>query len=76
MTFGDALAIFVSLHSMDRHSAGDTITFEELMGGLIGCIAAAIEQCDASDRERITEAVHRALDDRLADPVGDRELLN
>ena len=76
MNFGDALAYFVSVFSMQRFQKGDTITFEELVGGLIGCLAAAIEQCDEDQQARVLEAVHRALDDRMDDPHGDRERLN
>ena len=76
MTFADALATFVSYYSMHRHRNGNTITFEELMGGLIGVIAAGIEQCDEDEQGKILEAVHRALDDRMADPVGKKEALN
>lgn len=76
MTFAEALAYFVSVYSMQRHHKGDTITFEELVGGLIGCLAAAVEQCDESEQARIAEAIHQAFDDRLADPEGKRERLN
>lgn len=76
MNFGDALAYFVSVYSMQRFQKGDTITFEELCGGLIGCLAAAIEQCDEDQQARVLEAVHRALDDRMDDPHGSKEALN
>lgn len=77
MTFAEALAYFVSVYSMQRHHKGDTITFEELVGGLIGCLAAAVEQCDADQQERITQAIHEAFDDRLRDPEGKaKEALN
>lgn len=76
MNFGDALAYFVSVYSMQRFRKGDTIAFEDLVGGLIGCLAAAIEQCDEDHQEAILEAVHRALDDRIADPHGSKEALN
>ncbi len=77
MTFAEALAVFVSYYSMHRHAAGKTITFEELVGGLIGCLAAAVEQCDEEQQARIAEAIHQAFDDRLADPEGKvKEQLN
>lgn len=77
MTFAEALAYFVSVYSMQRFKRDDTITFEELVGGLIGCLAAAIEQCDEDQQARIVEAVHAALDERLADPDGKaKEALN
>ena len=70
MTFVDALATFLSYWTRLKYQQGDTISFEELVGGLIGVLASAIEQCDEEQREQITEAVHRALDDRLQDPHG------
>ena len=76
MTFADALATFVSYYTMHRHAAGKTITFEELVGGLIGCLACAIEQCDEEDQATMTKAIHRALDNRLLDSANDRELPN
>ena len=76
MNFVDALSTFISYWTRLKHGQGETVTFEELMGGLIGVVAAAIEQCPEEQQERVLEAVHRALDDRMADPVGDRERLN
>lgn len=77
LSFVDALATFVSYWTRLKHYNDETITFEELVGGLIGVLASAIEQCDEEQREQITEAVHRALDDRLQDPHGKaREALN
>lgn len=76
LPFVDALATFVTYWTLLRHHDGQTITFEELMGGFIGVMAAAIEQCDPKHQESILEAVHRALDDRIADPVGERERMN
>jgi hypothetical protein len=72
MTFGDALAVFVSRYSVHRAAADNTITFEELVGGMLGVLAVTLEQLPEGPRAKALKAVHEALDDRMADPSGDR----
>lgn len=71
MTFGDALAVFVSRYSVSRAAVGETMSIYEIFGGLIGVLAGAVEQLDEKDRAKAVQAIHEALDDRMADPTGE-----
>lgn len=62
----DGLALYVRLYSRGRADAGAPMSMEEIIGGLVGVIATAIEQApSASYRAKLIEATHRALNDRM-----------
>lgn len=67
--FADGLSLYTRTYSRMRAADGDTMSIEEIIGGLVSVIATAIEQVESVEyRRRLVEATHRALDERMAMP--------
>ena len=67
--FSDGLTLYVRTYSRMRADAAETMSIEEIIGGLVSVIATAIEQCPPGDyRRRLVAATHAALDERMAMP--------
>jgi hypothetical protein len=76
-SFAAGLALFVRLYSAGRTDAGDSMTMEEVIGGLISVIASAIEQApSAAHRAELIAATHRALDNRMISAPAASEAIN
>ena len=65
-TFGQAVATFVSLYSIERAARGDTMTHWELLGGLTSVLAQLIGRLPAEVREETVAAVCEVIRERNA----------
>jgi hypothetical protein len=75
--YATGLALYVRLYSAGRAEAGDSMTMEEVIGGLISVVASAIAQApSAAHRAELIEATHRALDNRMISEPAASEAIN
>ena len=64
--FIDGLTLYVRTYSLMRANGGDPMTIEEVIGGLVSVIGAAIEKGDgAAYRSHLIERTHEALNRRM-----------
>lgn len=66
--FASGLTLYVKTYSQMRAAEDNTMSLEEIIGGLVSVISRAIEQVPPGDyRRRVIKATHDALDERMAE---------
>ena len=76
MNFYEALRVFSSKYTEYRLTNDSPVGLNEFLAGFIGLIADTLVSIPEDKRAASLEAVHRALDERMGDPVGEQERLN